>query len=96
VFWEYWGVWRQSTCNRVPFTLNPPRQHFYEIPTNHLLDGQCSNTRVFSCEQHGKFGEFDTNVELIIRACLPSDAAGIESLFREFVAYLRSIGDDND
>jgi ribosomal protein S18 acetylase RimI-like enzyme len=31
-----------------------------------------------------------------IRACLTSDAAGIESLFREFVAYLRSIGDKND
>jgi GNAT superfamily N-acetyltransferase len=33
---------------------------------------------------------------MIIRACLASDAAGIESLFREFVAYLRSIGDEND
>jgi len=33
---------------------------------------------------------------MIIRACLPSDAAGIESLFREFVAYLRTIGDTND
>ena len=33
---------------------------------------------------------------MIIRACLASDAAGIESLFREFVTYLRSIGDDND
>jgi GNAT superfamily N-acetyltransferase len=33
---------------------------------------------------------------MIIRACLASDAAGVESLFREFVAYLRSIGDDND
>src|SRR6266566_2335529 len=33
---------------------------------------------------------------MIIRACLASDATGIESLFREFVAYLRSIGDEND
>jgi GNAT superfamily N-acetyltransferase len=33
---------------------------------------------------------------MIIRACLASDAEGIESLFREFVAYLRSIGDRND
>jgi GNAT superfamily N-acetyltransferase len=33
---------------------------------------------------------------MIIRACVASDAAGIESLFREFVAYLRSIGDDHD
>jgi GNAT superfamily N-acetyltransferase len=33
---------------------------------------------------------------MIIRACLPSDAAGIESLFTEFVAYLRSVGDNND
>ena len=33
---------------------------------------------------------------MIIRACLPSDAAGIESLFREFVAYLRSIGDNQE
>jgi GNAT superfamily N-acetyltransferase len=33
---------------------------------------------------------------MTIRACLASDAAGIESLFREFVGYLRSIGDDND
>ena len=33
---------------------------------------------------------------MIIRACLPTDAAGIESLFHEFVAYLRSFGDAND
>ena len=33
---------------------------------------------------------------MIVRACLASDAAGIESLFREFVAYLRSIGDNHD
>src|SRR5262245_39535735 len=33
---------------------------------------------------------------MIIRACLASDAAGIESLFREFVAYLRSLGDNYD
>ena len=33
---------------------------------------------------------------MIIRACLASDAAGIELLFREFVAYLRSIGDNYD
>ena len=33
---------------------------------------------------------------MIIRACLPSDAAGIESLFKEFVTYLRSVGDNND
>ena len=33
---------------------------------------------------------------MIIRPCLASDAEGIESLFREFVAYLRSIGDEND
>src|SRR6266481_63333 len=32
---------------------------------------------------------------MIIRPCLASDAAGIESLFREFVAYLRSIGDES-
>jgi ribosomal protein S18 acetylase RimI-like enzyme len=30
---------------------------------------------------------------MIIRACLSSDAAAIETLFQEFVAYLRSIGD---
>ena len=33
---------------------------------------------------------------MIIRPCLASDAPGIESLFREFVAYLRSVGDNND
>ncbi len=33
---------------------------------------------------------------MIIRPCLPSDAAAIDSLFHEFVAYLRSIGDTND
>jgi len=33
---------------------------------------------------------------MIIRNCLASDAAGIEALFREFVTYLRSIGDLND
>jgi GNAT superfamily N-acetyltransferase len=33
---------------------------------------------------------------MIIRECLPSDAAGIESLFREFVAYLQSVGDTNE
>jgi hypothetical protein len=33
---------------------------------------------------------------MIIRACLGSDAAGIDALFREFVAYLRSIGDESD
>jgi GNAT superfamily N-acetyltransferase len=33
---------------------------------------------------------------MIIRACLASDASGIEWLFREFVAHLRSIGDQND
>ena len=33
---------------------------------------------------------------MIIRACLASDAAGIETLFREFVDYLRSIGDRNE
>jgi GNAT superfamily N-acetyltransferase len=33
---------------------------------------------------------------MTVRPCLGSDAAGIESLFREFVAYLRSIGDEND
>src|SRR5216110_772200 len=33
---------------------------------------------------------------MIIRPCLPSDAAAIDSLFQEFVAYLRSIGDQND
>jgi GNAT superfamily N-acetyltransferase len=33
---------------------------------------------------------------MIIRPCLASDAAGIESLFREFVTYLRTIGDETD
>ena len=33
---------------------------------------------------------------MIIRDCLASDAEGVESLFREFVAYLRSIGDQSD
>ena len=33
---------------------------------------------------------------MIIRTCLASDAAAIETLFREFVAYLRSIGDESD
>jgi len=33
---------------------------------------------------------------MIIRACRESDAAGIEALFREFVVYLRSIGDACD
>src|SRR4051812_33305408 len=33
---------------------------------------------------------------MIIRACLASDAAGIESLFQEFVAYLHSIGDETE
>ena len=33
---------------------------------------------------------------MIVRACLASDASGIESLFAEFVEYLRSIGDNND
>ena len=33
---------------------------------------------------------------MIIRACLGSDAAEIDALFREFVAYLRSIGDESD
>ncbi len=33
---------------------------------------------------------------MIIRECLSSDAAGIESLFREFVTYLRGIGDNYD
>src|SRR4051812_38606169 len=33
---------------------------------------------------------------MIIRPCLAKDAKEIESLFREFVAYLRSIGDDNE
>ena len=33
---------------------------------------------------------------MIIRACLESDAAGIDGLFREFVPYLRSIGDESD
>jgi GNAT superfamily N-acetyltransferase len=32
----------------------------------------------------------------MIRPCLASDAAGIENLFLEFVAYLRSIGDESD
>jgi GNAT superfamily N-acetyltransferase len=31
-----------------------------------------------------------------IRPCLASDAAGIESLFHEFVAYLRSVGDEHN
>lgn len=31
-----------------------------------------------------------------IRPCLASDAAGIESLFQEFVQYLRSVGDNTD
>jgi GNAT superfamily N-acetyltransferase len=33
---------------------------------------------------------------MLIRACLASDAASIETLFKEFVAYLRTIGDDHD
>jgi GNAT superfamily N-acetyltransferase len=33
---------------------------------------------------------------MIIRPCLAADAAGIESLFHEFVAYLRSIGDEGN
>jgi GNAT superfamily N-acetyltransferase len=33
---------------------------------------------------------------MTIRACVASDAEGIESLFREFTAYLRSIGDDSN
>jgi ribosomal protein S18 acetylase RimI-like enzyme len=33
---------------------------------------------------------------MIIRDCLASDAEAIESLFRKFVVYLRSIGDDHD
>lgn len=33
---------------------------------------------------------------MIIRPSLASDASGIEFLFREFVAYLQSIGDNND
>jgi ribosomal protein S18 acetylase RimI-like enzyme len=33
---------------------------------------------------------------MIIRPALASDAAAVESLFREFVTYLRSIGDDNE
>src|SRR5688500_17177584 len=33
---------------------------------------------------------------MVIRRCLASDAAGIEALFREFVQYLRSIGDNSD
>lgn len=32
----------------------------------------------------------------IVRAYAAADAEGIEKLFREFVAYLRSIGDQND
>jgi len=33
---------------------------------------------------------------MIVRACLASDAEGIEALFQEFVAYLRSVGDNTD
>jgi GNAT superfamily N-acetyltransferase len=33
---------------------------------------------------------------MVIRACLESDAPAIESLFLEFVAYLRSIGDNHE
>jgi GNAT superfamily N-acetyltransferase len=33
---------------------------------------------------------------MIIRACLESDAASIETLFQEFVAYLSGIGDNHD
>ena len=33
---------------------------------------------------------------MTVRPCLASDAAAIESLFREFVVYLRSIGDEHD
>jgi|SRR5688572_9941322 len=33
---------------------------------------------------------------MIIRASLASDAEAIDTLFQEFVAYLRSIGDKND
>ena len=32
---------------------------------------------------------------MTIRPCLASDAVSIEKLFHEFVAYLRSIGDEN-
>jgi GNAT superfamily N-acetyltransferase len=31
---------------------------------------------------------------MIIRACLPSDAPSIDTMFQEFVAYLRAIGDE--
>ena len=33
---------------------------------------------------------------MTIRPSVVSDAAAIESLFREFVTYLRSVGDEND
>src|SRR5262249_13152002 len=33
---------------------------------------------------------------MIVRACLASDASAIESLFKEFVTYLRSVGDNTD
>jgi hypothetical protein len=33
---------------------------------------------------------------MIIRPCLDSDATGIENPFREFVGYLRSIGDESE
>ena len=32
---------------------------------------------------------------MTVRECVGSDAASIETLFQEFVAYLRSIGDEN-
>jgi GNAT superfamily N-acetyltransferase len=33
---------------------------------------------------------------MIIRPCRASDAEGIESMFQDFVAYLRSVGDMSD
>jgi L-amino acid N-acyltransferase YncA len=33
---------------------------------------------------------------MIVRPCTESDASGIESLFQEFVVYLRTIGDKSD
>jgi GNAT superfamily N-acetyltransferase len=41
-------------------------------------------------------GQIRYKNRMIIRPSLASDAEGIEALFREFVAYLRSIGDQAD
>jgi GNAT superfamily N-acetyltransferase len=41
-------------------------------------------------------GQIRYKSPMIIRECLASDAAAIETLFHEFVAYLRTIGDKSN